>query len=179
MDRTRRNAVVLVVGLLLSLPVAVIGAPSVLRLTEGQVTRSHDARWPALDPRTNRGLPVRITGSVPALLAPGVSSPIALKFMNPNSQAVSIRRVRVTVVRVIAPNATAAHPCTRLDFEIRQMPRLTLRIPAGRVVTLSGLRVPQHQWATFGMRNRPVNQDGCKGARLKLGYGASAPRVAG
>ncbi len=177
MDRTRRHAEVLVVGLL-CLPVAALGATSAGNPAGWHASENPDAKWFGLGPGTDQGRPVRITGELRAPLTPGIVTSIDLRFMNPNSRAVTVRRVRVTVLRLKAPHADATHQCTRRDFGIRQMPHLTLRIPAGRVVHLSGLQVPQHQWPTFGMLNRPVNQDGCKGARVTLGYGAYAPRAA-
>jgi hypothetical protein len=173
MDRMRSRAVA--AGLLICLPGAALGAPAVYRLAEPHVASKHGAQWTSPAVWVDRGKPVRITGSVSTTLAPGVSAPIALSFLNPNSQPVSLGRVHVRVIRVSAPNADAAHPCTRLDFEIRQMPHQELRIPAGRT-DLLGLRLPVQQWPTFAMRNRPVNQDGCKGARLTLGYQALGER---
>lgn len=117
-------------------------------------------------------MPVRISGNVQGALSPGVSSPIDLKLMNSTSHTVKLHRIRVKITTLTAPSSDAAHPCTRLDFQIRQMPHLTLRIRGGRTVDLSRLGVPTEKWPSFGMRNRPVNQDGCMGAHLTLGYKA-------
>ena len=82
-----------------------------------------------------------------------------------------MQRVRIKVRSVIAPHATAALPCTRLDFEIKQMRKRHLRVPVGHS-DLTRLRVPLAKWPTLAMRNRPVNQDGCKGAQLVLRFRA-------
>jgi hypothetical protein len=47
-------------------------------------------------------------------------------------------------------------------------PRLVL--PADDFTDLVRLAIPSWRWPHLKMRNRPVNQDGCKGARLTLGY---------
>jgi hypothetical protein len=82
-------------------------------------------------------------------------------------------RVRVKVTGIIAPNADAAHPCTTADFAIRQMPRKTiLRLPARRSTDLAAMHVPTASWPLLTMLNRPLNQDGCKGAELRLKFKA-------
>ncbi len=115
--------------------------------------------------------PVRISGRVEKTLSPGVASPIVLTFRNGSSVPVRMQRVRIKVRTVIAPNATATLRCTRLDFEIKQMRKRTLRIPVGRS-DLTRLGMPLSKWPTLAMRNRPVNQDGCKGAQLVLRFRA-------
>jgi hypothetical protein len=110
---------------------------------------------------------VHISGRVQQVLSPGVSSPIFLTFRNDSSKRVQMQRVRAKIRRIVAPNATAAHPCTRLDFEIRQMRKGRLRIPRG-TSDLSSLGLPLGSWPTLAMRNRPLNQDGCKGVRVVL-----------
>ena len=142
------------------------------RLVDPHLTWGSDTAWANRDTRATWSVPVRITGTVRGELRPGFSAPIDLRFTNPNSRTVRMRRARVTIIRITAPHADAAHPCTRLDYEIRQMPRRILQIPGMRSIDLSGLGVPTRKWPTLAMRNRPVNQDGCKGARLTLGYRA-------
>jgi len=115
---------------------------------------------------------VRITGTVRWGLRPGISVPIQIGFLSPSPRPVNLRRVRVSIVGIAAPRADAAHPCTTADFWVRQMPRRSLPIPAGRYVDLAGLGMSIEDWPQLVMRNRPVNQDGCQGASLSLRYRA-------
>ncbi|HEX5090466.1 MAG TPA: hypothetical protein VFV89_21835 [Nocardioides sp.] len=125
---------------------------------------AHDAVWTG---------GIRITGTVQVPLTPGISSPVSIRINNPNPKTVAMQRVRVKIASISAPHADATHRCTRSDFVIRQMPRLALRVPAGRVVDLTALGVPYASWPTLGMRNLPQNQDGCKGATLTLRFRAA------
>ena len=84
-----------------------------------------------------------------------------------------MKRVRVKITGVVAPNATAAHPCTAADYAVRQMPRRTLlRVPAKRTTGLAAMHIPMDAWPWLTMLNRPVNQDGCKGAHVSLRFKA-------
>jgi hypothetical protein len=164
MARTRRNAVI--VGPLICLLMAVLGgaAPAVQgHLTRAGASRHIDEQWVPSPQR------IVISGNVQAMLGPGVSTPVKLAFSNLNSYAVRLRRVRVTIIALSAPHADALHPCTRADFAVQQMPRGTLRVRRG-LSDLASLRVPLSRWPYLAMLNRPVNQDGCKGAQLTLRY---------
>jgi hypothetical protein len=137
------------------------------------------ATWTAHDgPQYGDG-PVAITGTVQLPLSPGVSSPIHVTLMNPNPHRLLIRRVKVMVTGISAPSADAAHPCTIDDFEVRQMPRGILRLPAGRAVDLVELGTPEQSWPHLAMRNRALNQDGCQGAEITLTYRAHEVRRGG
>jgi hypothetical protein len=176
MGRTRRNA--LLVGLFVCLPVLLLASfPAVAwRLADTLSATGQSVVGTAQSPRVHRGGRVRITGTIQGVLSPGVSAPIALRLTNPNRHRVRMRRIKVTIIRVVAPLADAAHPCTTADFEIRQMPRRELRIPGRRTVDLAALGVPASSWPQLTMRNRTVNQDGCKSAQLSLKFRARAVR---
>jgi hypothetical protein len=60
-----------------------------------------------------------------------------------------------------------------VDFEIHQMPRLALHVPAGRITDLAGLGLSPASWPTLAMRNLPHNQDGCKHATVTLRFRAA------
>jgi hypothetical protein len=47
-----------------------------------------------------------------------------------------------------------------------------ITLPAQTAKNLSSLDLPAEQWPQVGLLERPVNQDGCKGASLTLGYAA-------
>jgi hypothetical protein len=161
---------------LLALPVALLGAlPAVgWQLSDALPFQQHDAtREAQRPPQLHRGVKVKVTGAAQGQLRPGTSAPVALKFQNPNKHKVQMKRVRVKISAVVAPNADAAHPCTTADFAIRQMPRRTLlRLPAKRTTDLAAMRVPMDAWPWLTMLNRPLNQDGCKGAEVKLRFKA-------
>jgi len=132
-----------------------------------------DAVWVGHEHRAMR---VHITGTVSATLSPGVSVPIELGLANPFPRALNLRRVQVSILRITAPHADAAHPCTVADFGVRQMRRGVLRIPARRYVGLAELGLPVEDWPQLTMLDRPVNQDGCKDASLTLRYRAHRAR---
>ena len=159
---------------LLALPVALLGALPAggWQLSAALPFLKHHATWVAHGPQLHRGVKVRVTGAAQGPLRPGVWAPVALTLKNPNSHSVQMNRVRVKVVRIVAPQANAAHPCTKADFVVRQMPRSTYQLPAAGSTDLAALGVPVGSWPRLAMRNRPANQDGCKGAVVKLRFKA-------
>jgi len=161
---------------LLALPVALLGAlPAVgWQLSDALPFREHDATRVAQGPQQlHRGVKVKVTSEAQGQLLPGTSAPVLLRFQNPNKRKVQMGRVRVKIAGVIAPNADAAHPCTTADFAVRQMARNTLlRLPARRSTDLAALHVPMAAWPTLTMLNRPLNQDGCKAAEVRLKFKA-------
>jgi hypothetical protein len=166
----KRGRITAIVLLLLCLPALLLGALPALgvRLDSAGLSigpelvakgRAHGAIWTTA---------VKISGRVANPLSPGVSSPIVVTISNQNPKVVKMKRVRVKIANIYAPHADANHLCTNLDFQIRQMPRQTLQLPARKAIDLAGLGVPSTSWPTVIMLNRPVNQDGCKGAQLTL-----------
>lgn len=176
MRGTRRHA--RAIGLLACL-VLLLGALPVLawQLADDPPTSDNPQRWSGheRDPRVAQGGPVQITGSTRRPVAPGISAKINLRFGNSLPRTVVLDRVRVRVRRIAAPRADATYPCVRRDFRVRQLRAETLRVPSG-ATTLRALRVPRRDWPRLRMVNRPVNQDGCKGARLRLRYRADGAR---
>jgi len=163
------------VGLLVCVPALALAAWPALGLWADGVRRTaptelaekhhgHDAVWTG---------GITITGNVQVPLSPGVASPVSIRINNPNPRTVAMQRVRVSIASISAPHADATHRCTLLDFEIHQMPRLALRVPAARVIDLGGLGLPVASWPTLGMRNLAQNQDGCKGATVTLRFRAA------
>jgi hypothetical protein len=109
------------------------------------------------------------SGEKPPALFPGSGpSPIALTLGNPNQARIFVTRLRVAVtsspascpsagnLRIVQSNATRAHP-------IAIPARSSVRLPA------QGRSAPKIQ-----LVDRPVNQDGCKGARFQLRFSGSA-----
>ena len=119
-----------------------------------------------------------ISGTTRRPVAPGVSSKISLRFVNTIPTTVVLSGVRSASSASTPRRPTPTHPCVRADFRIRQMPAGSLRVPSGRVTTLYDLGVLRRDWPRLTMINRPVNQDGCKGARLKLALPGGRSAVA-
>jgi hypothetical protein len=114
-----------------------------------------------------------IEGNATGSISPGALSPLDLKITNPHDVSLSITDLTVTVQKVSAPNADNAHRCSIGDFSVGQVSRgIAITIGAGASSTLSSLGVPRSTFPTVGMLERSVNQDGCKGALLTLGYSA-------
>jgi hypothetical protein len=180
MGRSRLDVVA--IGLLVCLPAVFLTAT--LPALAGQLTASHFSARPAphaqqvwVDgPGVSRGTPLRISGTIEGAYSPGVFVPVNVSILNPNPRAATFGRITLKISAILAPRADHAHPCTRLDFEIRQMPEMTLRVPARRSVDLAGLGLPTRSWPQLGMRNLPLNQDGCKDAWLTLLYRAHRVR---
>jgi len=96
-----------------------------------------------------------------------------LRLDNTTDLDLTIDRITVALVAVDAPRADADHPCSVADFEVKHLSGgVVVRLPANSANNLSGLAVPEETWPAVGMVNQPVNQDGCKGASLTLGYEA-------
>jgi len=115
-----------------------------------------------------------IKGDAAGLISPGVMAPLDLLLTNPQGVPMSVTDLSVTVRRVSAPNADDAHPCVVGDFTVEQASRnLEITLPARATSALSRLGVARASLPAVGMLKRSVNQDGCKGASLTLGYAAS------
>jgi len=115
----------------------------------------------------------QIRGDATAPMSPGVAVPIQLRFSNPHSEPMTVSHLHVTIRELTTPQADANHPCTMDDFVVTQIkgaPSMT--VPAGSTAGFESLQIPQREWPKIGMLNRPVDQDGCRGAQLKLGYTA-------
>jgi hypothetical protein len=167
---TRRRAVH--IGLLVGLPVILVSAlPAVWSLADQHLSRggtSWSSRGHA--PWVAQGTSVEISGTTKRELRPGASSRINLEFANKGSEAVILRHVRITITGIKAPQADTDHPCAGADFRVVPMRAETFLLPGDGLTSLASLGVPASQWPRITMLNRPVNQDGCKGARLTLDY---------
>jgi len=157
-------AFVLVFFVLLSLWFFLLRTPT-LRAT-GSGTAEGGTGW-------STGL-FSITGNVVEPISPGVMVPLDLSFSNHRDFEISITDLTVTISNVIAPNADNVNSCLMADFAIDQAPDdLRITLAAGATNSLSGLGLVLTSWPRMGMFDRPVDQDGCKGASLTLAYTAS------
>lgn len=123
-------------------------------------------------PRASRSF--TIDGDAAHAISPGIRAPLDLEFTNPQHLAMSVTALRVTVREVSAPNADVAHPCTVGDFSVDQASsRLVFSLASRSSSKLSSLGISPAKRPQVGMLNRSVNQDGCKGASLRLRYTAA------
>jgi hypothetical protein len=117
----------------------------------------------------------QIDGNASETISPGVSVPLDLRFMNPHEEPLTVSRLTVTIRQLTTPGADELHPCSLKDFELTQMSReITLVLPPASTTSLRDLDIPRADRPHIGMPNRSVNQDGCRGATVKLGYAAFA-----
>jgi hypothetical protein len=116
------------------------------------------------------GQPFTISGGYSGLLYPGKTADLSLRVVNPNSEAILVESIVVTIqpgsskpscdgpanLQIVASNVTAANPLT---------------VPANGSVTLpsGGVSAPQ-----VTMKNLATNQDACKGAIFSFAYSGSA-----
>jgi hypothetical protein len=115
-----------------------------------------------------------IAGTTTESISPGLGAPLNLKLTNTQTSPMVIHDLQVTVTRVQAPNADTTHPCSLSDFIVRKASTSQIiTIAPQSTSTLSNLGLPIATWPRVGMLNRPVDQDGCKGAQLTLAFAAS------
>jgi hypothetical protein len=108
-------------------------------------------------------------------LWPGISQDVDLAVTNPNSRAIAINSLTVSIQNVSAPRASAALPCSAADFSVTQFSgAYPLNVPARATVHLSELGVAAARGPRLRMLDRPVNQDGCQGATVTLSYAGRA-----
>jgi hypothetical protein len=115
-----------------------------------------------------------IRGTAQGLLAPGVTQPVNLSLTNPSSSDLDITNLTIAVGGITA-SAGAVGGCTASDFAVRQFAgQYPIRLLSSRTVTLNDLGIPPSSWPQLTMINRPVDQDGCKGATVNLTFSGSA-----
>ena len=142
----------------------------------GPVGRSTDVAWHGSARAQSPSF--TISGEVRRLISPGELVPIDLRLDNAGAIDLAIDHFTVAMVGIDAPRADVDHPCSPADFEVRQMSAgVVLRIAGNSAENLSGMDLPEENWPAVSMVNRPVNQDGCKGASLTLRYEASGVEV--
>lgn len=126
------------------------------------------------------GAPVSfaISGDASGAMAPGSTVPLNLSLDNPHDSDLEVEAITVSVRDVDAPRADADRPCGLADFEVRQIPGpVVLSLGRQRTQDLSDVGLARRHWPAVVMLDRPVNQDGCKGAVLTLDYEATGVRV--
>jgi hypothetical protein len=124
---------------------------------------------------TDGGSPFGITGDVGGLVQPGDTAPLDLTLSNPNDRPIRVTSLSVAIATVTAPRATVANPCGVSDFLVAQLVgAASFTIPAHSSRTLATLGVAASNMPSLSMTNSADNQDGCKGATVRLSYGGTA-----
>jgi hypothetical protein len=114
-----------------------------------------------------------IDGNATGPLSPGIQVPIELRFTNRHPAPMTVSRLWVSLQGLSTPAATDAHPCSLADFEVTQAAGAAeWTVPANTSLDLRQLGMPEAAWPRVALRDRPVNQDGCKGSTLTMGYTA-------
>jgi hypothetical protein len=119
---------------------------------------------------TTSGQPFAISGGFAGTLSPGRSGPLSLTIANPNSVAIVVTSLTVT----IQPGSTKAGCDGPTNLQVTQSSLSstnTLTVPANGHVTLPSGTVSAPQLL---MRDLATNQDACKGATFAFGYSGSA-----
>jgi len=122
---------------------------------------------------TGAGRPFTITGTASALLYPaGADVPVNLVFRNPNSAAITVTGVTMTILGT----SSGLCPLSLADLSVPQQLTVSVGpIPPGNVPTsLSALSVPQSAWPKLRMSDTGTNQDNCQGVTVNLSYSGSA-----
>jgi len=148
--------------------VARVGTP---RGTGGRIA-AHPAG--SSRPLVAGGLSFSIEGDLPGRLSPGSGGAIPLRIGNPHPYPITVSGVQVTI-----DAGSSREGCDgRVDLGLRQSNSaggaIGLLVPANATVTLpaQGVTAP-----LLWMRDRPVNQDACKGARFAVRYGGVARKA--
>jgi hypothetical protein len=109
-----------------------------------------------------------ISGDAAGSLSPGATRPIDLTLTNPDDKSMSVTNVTVTI-RSVVP--LAGRSCAASDYTVSQYGGpYPVVVPGHGSRSLSQLGVRAQQWPKATFVDRPVNQDGCKGARVELDY---------
>jgi hypothetical protein len=116
-----------------------------------------------------------IGGDLSGVLTPGLTEPIDLALTNPGSAEISIAELLVSIEGLTAPQADQTHPCTLEDFSVAQFSgAYGFTVGPSETSTLSALGFPEEQMPQVTMLDRPLNQNGCKGASLGFSYAGTA-----
>ncbi len=118
--------------------------------------------------------PFSVDGEPTRELAPGVSAPVDVRVTNSHGSALNVRSLSMGIARIDAPRAGATLGCEVADFAIEQFSGPAFVVPPRSMRRLSELGIPASQWPRLAMLDRPVRQDGCKGATLQLSFSGTA-----
>jgi hypothetical protein len=140
-------------------------------------TGQHTFRVEAVDPAGNVSTIVSFTwtigtthnftiaGTPIAQLYPGgPTAPVNLVFTNPESTALTVTSVTVTIAGTSTPSCPVVG-----NFVVAQQLTQNVTVPANSTKSLSDLGVPQANWPQLRMLDNG-NQDACRNQSLSLSY---------
>ena len=131
--------------------------------------------WKGRGTADNGGLSAafQIQGDATAPVSPGISVPLDLRFTNPHIEPMAVTHLKVTIRKLTAPGADRDHPCSVSDYQLKQIAdSVEIMLPPSATTGFRELHIPEKRWPQVGMIYGESNQDGCRGATLKLGYTA-------
>jgi hypothetical protein len=137
--------------------------------------------WKGKGTAENGGLSAafQIQGDAMGEVSPGITVPLDLQFTNPHVEAMTVTHLKVTVRKLTAPEADHDHPCSLEDYELTQIASsVEITLPPSATTGFRDLHIPQKQWPRVGMIYGESDQDGCRGATLRLAYTAFGTLVA-
>jgi uncharacterized membrane protein len=140
----------------------------------GTIGSSSAARSATVTLVVQKNQDFQITGDLGAQLVPGRKAPLNLSLSNPNNFA-----IQVTSLAVAVEEATSKPGCSGTqNFKVTQIPaaRYPITMPQGQAKTLSQLGVSDTDKPQVEMLDRPLNQDACMTAAIKLDYSGSASK---
>lgn len=112
-----------------------------------------------------------IAGDLARPLEPGAAVPLDLALSNPGATVLTISALGVRIAGVSAPRASTRFACGPDDFSVTQFSgAYGFTLAPSSTTRLSGLGVAPAQWPQVAMPDRPVNQNGCKGASLRFAF---------
>lgn len=115
-----------------------------------------------------------IGGELTEPLEPGRAAPLDLVLTNSDASPLSVLSLGVRIAAITAPQANADFPCTIDDFSVEQFSgTYPLTVAASSTQSLSDLGIPEAELPRVAMLNRPVNQNGCRGASLRFDFGGT------
>lgn len=152
-------------ALLAAVSLAAVGADAAEFFSRGE---------PRATAALKRGPGFEIRGDLGRPLAPGVSRQLNLKLRNPYRFGLKVKQLRIGVS--VDRQHAAAGCRASSNFNVTRLARRAypIRLRPRRTRTLRALGIRRLPRVT--MRNLRVNQDACKGAKLRLRYAGDARR---
>jgi hypothetical protein len=111
---------------------------------------------------------VQITGATVAPLTPGAAVPVDLKLENPNTFAIAVPGVRVTI------DGTSSPTCETSNFTVDSQLYRSVWLPASATRSLSQLGISRTDWPRIAMIDSSASQDKCENATVQLSYASKA-----
>ncbi|MGH9154704.1 MAG: hypothetical protein ACRD1K_02355 [Acidimicrobiales bacterium] len=140
----------------------------------GNLSGPSERCWTVVSGRTS----FTISGSITQSFSPGIAATLNLSLANPNSFAIRVTNVTVTVAAATNRGGTANPGCNGTqNLVVRRQLATDVTVPRNATRSLSQLGLPEAQWPLLEMPNLPVNQDACKATTFTLTYSGAADKA--